>query len=169
MKVVSETLKCKILGLFLHVIVLLETCTVIPGGKMLFIFYFLGVRRMHFCIYLLTWRGRREREKGGGGTEGEEERILSRLHTQHSTWHGAQSHNPQDHDLSPNQESGAKLTEPHNCPFYFWDLLILERVWVVERIEGKRKRESQADTPWVRSPSTMLDDPEVVTWASWAT
>ena len=55
----------------------------------------------------------RERERMHMSTsrrEGQRERILSRLHTQLGAQHGAQSHDPEDHDLSQNEEPDAHPT-----------------------------------------------------------
>ena len=58
-------------------------------------------------VHLWAWVGKGQKER---------KRILSRLYTQHGAYHGAQSHELWDHDLSWNQESDAYLIEPPMCP-----------------------------------------------------
>ena len=60
----------------------------------------------------------RERERASrGGAERKGDRIPSRLLTASAQpQHGAETHEPWDHDLSSSQELVAQLTEPPECP-----------------------------------------------------
>ena len=79
------------------------------------------------CIYLF-WEREREKVSGGGGTGRENPKQAP--HCQHRAWHGAQTHERTNHDLSRNQESDAQPTEPPKDPcfcvfIYLWPTVVL--------------------------------------------
>ena len=64
--------------------------------------------QMHFFFKFIYFERERERESarvGEGQRERERENPKQALHCQHRARHGAQTHEPGDHDLSRNQES----------------------------------------------------------------
>ena len=69
-----------------------------------------------FLMFIYYWETETEHEQGRGREKGRH-RIWSRFQAQscqHKAWHGAQTHNLRDHDLSQSQ---TQLTEPPRRPW----------------------------------------------------